>query len=98
MKTMKVTAVRFFSIVEPGQHHGRGVNPGETIETDEKTAKGLFAEGYVTVEADLELDEARKAAEALGVKVDGRWKLSRVQDEIAKAQAAADAAAADGGQ
>lgn len=57
-------------------HHWYAKASGCTVVTAEAKA-----------EAKPDLDAARKEAEALGIKVDGRWSHERLLEEIAEAKA-----------
>ena len=71
---------------------GRVYQPGDTFEVKtEAQARLLVAIGKADREAHeaseiAERDVLRQQAEALGVNVDGRWGVDRLQDEIADAQ------------
>jgi hypothetical protein len=70
----------------------RKLNPGDEFDATDKDGRLLVglrrareARAYVFT---IDFDELRKKAEALGIKVDGRWSAKRLQSEIDVALAA----------
>lgn len=66
---------------------------GDVFDASARDARILTAIGKASahvVEIDP-MDALRAEAEALGVKVDGRWKEAKLRDEIAKVKGEADA-------
>lgn len=90
---LKLTAVKEIRL------SGRRIyRPGEHFEIEDKEGRLLKAIGKATdfvepvVVRDAIREELRSRAEALGVEVDGRWGVERLEEEIAGAEERAAAA------
>lgn len=69
---------------------------GRTLIVDDAESEEALGDGWYDTPADIpdpdaeddaaDLDALRAEAEALGIKVDARWKEKRLQEEIAKAK------------
>lgn len=79
---------------KPFRYASRALRPGEEFEASERDARLLKAvkraEDYVEPEAlrDEQREALRVRAEGLGIEVDGRWGVPRLEQEIADAERA----------
>lgn len=77
---------------KPFRYASRTLRPGDEFEASERDANLLKrvrrAEDYVEPEAqrDMQRDALRLRAEALGIEIDGRWGVPRLEQEIADAE------------
>lgn len=104
MITVKNVSLRAFAFPGKGDIHERVVAPGDAKEIELTTPVYKFVSAYVNAgelevisgelknpesdEVVVSIDELRVEAEELGIKVDARWKKSRLQQEIEAAKAA----------
>lgn len=104
MITVKNVSLRAFAFPGKGDIHERVVAPGDSKEFEVTPAIYSLVSAYqeagelvvtsgelVNPDSDADdvtIDELRAEAEELGIKVDARWKKSRLQQEIEAAKAA----------